>query len=104
MNNKGGGDQCQGQSVWLQMKLKKHLLSCISWLKFLNTSVHVHVGEGKVRTTKFKAEKEHNHIKIVEKDKLKMDMTQQSYFWAYTPRKPDLKETRAPQCSSQHCL
>ena len=22
----------------------------------------------------------------------------------HTPRKPDLKETRAPQCSSQHCL
>ena len=31
-------------------------------------------------------------------------MTQQSHSWAYTPRKPDLKETRAPQCSSQHCL
>ena len=31
-------------------------------------------------------------------------MTQQSHFWAYTPRKPDLKETRALQCSSQHCL
>ena len=31
-------------------------------------------------------------------------MTQQSHFWAYTPRKPDLKETRAPQYSSQHCL
>ena len=31
-------------------------------------------------------------------------VTQQSHFWAYTPRKPDLKETRAPQCSSQHCL
>ena len=31
-------------------------------------------------------------------------MTQQCHFWAYTPRKPDLKETRAPQCSSQHCL
>ena len=30
--------------------------------------------------------------------------TQQSHCWAYTPRKPDLKETRAPQCSSQHCL
>ena len=28
----------------------------------------------------------------------------QPHFWAYTPRKPDLKETRAPQCSSQHCL
>ena len=28
-------------------------------------------------------------------------MTQQSHFWAYTPRKPDLKDTRAPQCSSQ---
>ena len=22
----------------------------------------------------------------------------------YTPRKPDLKETRAPHCSSQNCL
>ena len=31
-------------------------------------------------------------------------MTQQSHFWAYTPRKPNLKETRAPHCSSQHCL
>ena len=31
-------------------------------------------------------------------------MTQQSHSWAYTPRKPDLKETCAPQCSSQHCL
>ena len=31
-------------------------------------------------------------------------ITQQSHFWAYTPRKPDLKETHAPQCSSQHCL
>ena len=30
-------------------------------------------------------------------------MTQQYHFWAYTPRKPDLKDTRAPQgqcCSS----
>ncbi|MFX8633133.1 hypothetical protein ABTM26_19290, partial [Acinetobacter baumannii] len=31
-------------------------------------------------------------------------MTQQSHRWAYTPRKPELKETRVPQCSSQHCL
>ena len=31
-------------------------------------------------------------------------MTQQSHCWAYTPRKPELKETRVPQCSSQHCL
>ena len=35
---------------------------------------------------------------------LRFYMTQQSHFWAYTPRKPDLKETRAPQCSLQHCL
>ena len=27
-------------------------------------------------------------------------MTQQSHSWAYTPRKPDLKETCAPQYSS----
>ena len=31
-------------------------------------------------------------------------MTQQSHFWAYTRRKPESKETRVPQCSSQHCL
>ena len=31
-------------------------------------------------------------------------MTQQSHCWAYTPRKPELKETRVPQCSSQHYL
>ena len=31
-------------------------------------------------------------------------MTQQSHFWAYTQRKPDMKETHAPQYSSQHCL
>ena len=30
--------------------------------------------------------------------------TQQSHCWAYTPRKPELKETRVPQCSSQHYL
>ena len=24
--------------------------------------------------------------------------------WAYTPRKPELKETHVPQCSLQHCL
>ena len=30
--------------------------------------------------------------------------TQQSQCWAYTPRKVELKETRVPQCSSQHCL
>ena len=27
-----------------------------------------------------------------------------SYCWAYTPRKPELKETHVPQCSLQHCL
>ena len=24
--------------------------------------------------------------------------------FSYTPRKPELKETHVPQCSSQHCL
>ena len=28
----------------------------------------------------------------------------QSHCWAYTPRKPELKETHVPQCSLQHCL
>ena len=30
--------------------------------------------------------------------------TQQSHCWAYKPRKPELKETRVPQCWLQHCL
>jgi len=29
---------------------------------------------------------------------------QQSHWWAYTLKKAELKETRVPQCSSQHCL
>ena len=31
-------------------------------------------------------------------------MTQQSHCWAYTLRKPELKETHVPQYSSQQCL
>ena len=31
-------------------------------------------------------------------------MTQQSHCWAYTPRKPEWKETHVLQCSSQNCL
>ena len=31
-------------------------------------------------------------------------MTQQYHFWAHPLRKADLKETHAPQCSSQHSL
>ena len=30
-------------------------------------------------------------------------MTQQSHCWAYTPRKPESKETHVPQCSLQPC-
>ena len=29
---------------------------------------------------------------------------QQSHSWAYTLRKPELKETHLPQCSPQHCV
>ena len=32
------------------------------------------------------------------------NMTQQSHCWAYTPRKPELKETHVPQCSLQQPL
>ena len=31
-------------------------------------------------------------------------MTQQSHYWAYTLRKPQLKKTHVPQCSQQHYL
>ena len=38
--------------------------------------------------------------------KLEIDLpyAQQYHCWAYKSRKPELKETRVPQCSSQHCL
>ena len=42
--------------------------------------------------------------KFLKKRKWNCLMTQQSHCWAYTPRKPELKETHVPQCSSQHCL
>ena len=35
---------------------------------------------------------------------LKILEIEQSHCWAYTSRKPELKETHVPQCSSQHCL
>jgi len=34
--------------------------------------------------------------------KLNCHTSQQSYCWAITPRKPELKETQVPQCSLQH--
>ena len=34
----------------------------------------------------------------------KLEKELQSHCWAYIPRKPELKETRVPQCSLQHCL
>ena len=36
--------------------------------------------------------------------KLNCHMTQQSHCWAYTPKKPELKEIHVPQSSSQYCL
>ena len=42
--------------------------------------------------------------RFLKKLQIELPMTQQSHCWAYTPRKPELKETRVPQYSSQHCL
>ena len=42
--------------------------------------------------------------RFLKKLEIELPYDQQSHFWAYTPRKPDLKETHAPQFSSQHCL
>ena len=46
-------------------------------------------------------------IKVVSSSYLRLlnlHTIQQSHCWAYTQRKPELKETHAPQCSLQHCL
>ena len=49
--------------------------------------------------------KDRNGIDLTEAKVIKnCHMTQQSHGWAYTPRKPELKETCVPQCSSKHCL
>ena len=42
--------------------------------------------------------------RFLKKLQIELPMTQQSHCWAYTSRKPELKETRVPQCSLQHCL
>ena len=42
--------------------------------------------------------------RFLKKLHIELPMTQQSHCWAYTLRKPEGKETRVPQCSSQHCL
>ena len=58
----------------------------------------------KRREVKSKGEKERYKHLNAEFQRIAYLMTQQSHFWAYTPRKPELKETHVPQCSSQHCL
>ena len=45
-----------------------------------------------------------NSLDSVKNWKENCHVTQQSHCWVYTPRKPELKETYVPQCSSQHCL
>ena len=43
--------------------------------------------------------KDRNGIDLTEAEDIKnCHMTQQSHGWAYTPRKPELKETCVPQC------
>ena len=42
--------------------------------------------------------------RFLKKLEIELPMTQQSHCWAYTLRKPELKETCVPQCSSQCCL
>ena len=42
--------------------------------------------------------------RFLKKLEIELHMTQQSCCWAYTLRKPELKEIRVPQYSSQHCL
>ena len=42
--------------------------------------------------------------RFLKKLEIELHTTQQSHCWAYTPRKPELKETRVLQCSLKHCL
>ena len=42
--------------------------------------------------------------RLLKKLDIELDTTQQSHCWAYTSRKPEWKEKRVPQCSSQRCL
>ena len=42
--------------------------------------------------------------RFLKKLRIELHMSQKSYFWAYTWRKPELKETHVPQCSLQHSL
>ena len=42
--------------------------------------------------------------RFLKKLEIELPYDPESHCWAYTLRKPELKETHVPQCSSQHCL
>ena len=42
--------------------------------------------------------------RFLKKLQIELPYDPQSHCWAYTPRKPELKETCLPQCSLQHCF
>ena len=42
--------------------------------------------------------------RFLKKLEIELPYNPASHCWDYTPRKPELKETHVPQCSSQHCL
>ena len=42
--------------------------------------------------------------RFLKKLEIELPYDKQSHCWAYTPRKPEMKEPCVPQCSSQHCL
>ena len=42
--------------------------------------------------------------RFLKKLETELPYNQQSHCQAYTLRKPELRETRVPQCSAQHCL
>ena len=44
------------------------------------------------------------HVSLSSQVTLVCHMTQQSHSWAYTPKKPEMRETYVPQCSSQHSI
>ena len=42
--------------------------------------------------------------RFLKKLEIELPYNPTSHYWAYTLRKPELKERCAPQCSSQHCF
>ena len=79
--------------IYIQILYIYYIFTCIWWFFFVLSFVYILVAYSLSGPLVQYFSLIHFHVKKTVSD-----------MHTHTPRKPKLKETRAPQCSSQHCL